>query len=81
MRVHVWIRAAKQTSVILIFLERRCVVSHPPSEMWDISENVINNFGTSMLDIKLGPPSGAANCRVALQVGRVSEKCSLYLVN
>ena len=46
------------------------MLSHPRSA---ISENVINKFGTSILVIKLGPPSAAANCRVALQVGRVSK--------
>ena len=44
--------------------------------MRDISENVINNFGTSVLDIKLRPPSGAPNCGVALFVGRVSKHVS-----
>ena len=53
------------------FSSRGIVLSHPRSEMRDISENVINKFGTNKLDIKLGPPSGAATCRFALHVGRV----------
>ena len=51
------------------------MLSHPRSEMWDVSDKVIDHFGTRKLDITLGRPSGAANCRVALHVGRV-EKCS-----
>ena len=60
------------------FSWRGNVLSHPRSEMRDISEHVIGNFGTSILDIKLRPPSGAANCRVAPQVGRVSKHVSSF---
>ena len=43
------------------FSSSSSVLSHPCSEMRDISDNVINNFGTNILDIKL-PPCSKSSC-------------------
>ena len=40
-----------------------------------ISGNVINNFGTSTVDMKLGGPDAEASCRVALQVDAARGCC------
>ena len=59
------------------FSLRGTVLSQPRCVMGDVSGNVINNSGTNTLDIKLGGPSSQANCRVALQVGTVANRCSI----
>ena len=59
------------------FLPRRVTLDQPRSVIRDISGNVINNFGASSVNMKLGGMDDEASCRVTLQGGAVTKKCSL----
>ena len=56
------------------FLPRGRVLSQLLGVMRPISGNVINNFDTSTLDMKIGGPSSSAHCHVLLHAGTV-VKC------
>ena len=55
------------------FLRTGKTLGQPRSVMQDTSGNVINNFGTSTVDMKLGGPGDEAKRRIVLEVGAVSQ--------